>query len=132
MGFKISSAISYPWPVAGQIAGTPYRFTAHFAFLDQERIDYLTIASARRQALLERGQDDEKLQHITALAIAAEVLVGWGDDVTDDDDEPVLFTAAVADRFLRQQGVAAAVVEAWGDSLQGAKRGNSKAPRGIG
>ena len=91
MGFKISSATSYPWPVAGQIAGTPYRFTAHFAFLDQERIDYLLVASAKRSALLERGQDDPDLQGVTARAIAAEVLVGWGDDVIDDDDEPVPF-----------------------------------------
>ncbi|NDC35973.1 MAG: hypothetical protein EBZ51_11515 [Synechococcaceae bacterium WB9_2_112] len=131
MGFKISEASSYRWPVAGEVAGVRFSFKADFAFLPQERIDYLTVASARRQALLERGEDDADLQGVTARAIAAEVLVGW-DDVTDDNDEPVPFTAAAADRFLQIQGVAAAVVQAWGESLQGAKRGNSKAPRGIG
>jgi hypothetical protein len=117
--------------VAGEVAGVRFSFKADFAFLPQERIDYLTVASARRQALLERGQDDADLQNVTARAIAAEVLVGWS-EVTDDNDEPVVFTAAAADRLLQIQGVAAAVVEAWGESLQGAKRGNLKAPRGIG
>jgi len=131
MGFKISEASSYRWPVAGEVAGVRFSFKADFAFLPQERIDYLTVASARRQALLERGQDDAGLQGVTARAIAAEVLVGWS-EVTDDNDEPVVFTAAAADRLLQIQGVAAAVVEAWGESLQGAKRGNLKAPRGIG
>jgi len=131
MGFKISEASSYRWPVAGEVAGVRFSFKADFAFLPQERIDYLTVASARRQALLERGQDDADLQGVTARAIAAEVLVGWS-EVTDDNDEPVVFTAAAADRLLQIQGVAAAVVEAWGESLQGAKRGNLKAPRGIG
>jgi len=131
MGFKISEASSYRWPVAGEVAGVRFSFKADFAFLHQERIDYLTVASARRQALLERGQDDADLQNVTARAIAAEVLVGWS-EVTDDNDEPVAFTAAAADRLLQIQGVAAAVVEAWGESLQGAKRGNLKAPRGIG
>jgi len=131
MGFKISEASSYRWPVAGEVAGVRFSFKADFAFLPQERIDYLTVASARRQALLERGQDDADLQNVTARAIAAEVLVGWS-EVTDDNDEPVAFTAAAADRLLQIQGVAAAVVEAWGESLQGAKRGNLKAPRGIG
>jgi len=131
MGFKLSTATSYPWPVAGELAGTRYSFTAQFAFLDQERIDYLLVASAKRAALLKRGEDDPDLAGVTARAIAAEVLAGWS-GVTDDDGEPIDFTAAAADKFLRIQGVAAAIVEAWGESLEGGKRGNSKAPRGIG
>jgi hypothetical protein len=131
MGFKLSTASSYPWPVSGELAGTRYSFTAHFAFLDQERIDYLLVSSARREGLLKRGEDDPALEGITSRAIAAEVLVGWS-GVTDDEGELIEFSAAATDRFLRIQGVAAAVARAWGESLEGAKRGNSKAPRGIG
>ena len=131
MPFKISTASSYPWPVAGELAGHPWKMTAHFAFLPQDRIDELILKSARRTALLERGEDDPELQDITALNMASEVLVGW-DDVTDDDGDPVEFTRAAADRWLRIQGVAASVHQAWQESLQGARRGNSKAPRGIG
>lgn len=131
MGFKISTAASYPWPVAGELAGARFSFTAHFAFLDQERIEQLLIGAAKRTALLQRGEDDPELASYNARAMAAEVLVGW-EGVTDDDDEPVPFSAAAADRFLRIQGVAAVICEAWQESLQGAKRGNSKAPRGIG
>ena len=131
MGFKLSTANSYPWKVAGKLAGESYSFTAEFAFLDQERIDYLLVASAKRAALLKRGEDDPELEGITSRAIAAEVLVGWT-GVTDDDGEPIQFTPAAADKFLRIQGVARAVADAWGESLEGAKVGNSKAPRGIG
>jgi len=131
MGFKLSTATSYPWPVAGRVADTRFTFTAQFAFLDQERIDYLLVASAKRAALLRRGEDDPELEGITSRAIAAEVLVGWS-GVTDDNDESVEFSAAAADKFLRIQGVARAVADAWGESLEGAKAGNSKAPRGIG
>jgi hypothetical protein len=131
MGFKLSGATSYEWKVAGKLANESYSFTAEFAFLDQERIDYLLVASAKRAALLKRGEDDPELEGINHRTIAAEVLVGWA-GVTDDDGEPVDFTAASADKFLRIQGVANAVCDAWAESLEGAKRGNSKAPRGIG
>jgi hypothetical protein len=131
MGFKLSGATSYEWKVAGKLANESYSFTAEFAFLDQERIDYLLVASAKRAALLKRGEDDPELEGVTHRTIAAEVLVGLS-GVTDDDGEPVDFTAALADKFLRIQGVAKAVCDAWAESLEGAKRGNSKAPRGIG
>jgi hypothetical protein len=130
MGFKISAATSYSWPVAGELAGTRYSFTAEFAFLPQSRIDELLLASNRRAGLLQRGEDAPELAGVTARAIALEVLVGWS-GVTDDDG-PVEFTAAAAERLLEVQGVASVIVAAWGESLEGARRGNLKAPRGIG
>ena len=129
--FKLSDDTSYEWKVAGKLANESYSFTAEFAFLDQERIDYLLVASAKRAALLKRGEDDPELEGVNHRSIAAEALVGWA-GVTDDEGEPVSFTAAAADKFLRIQGVAKAVCDAWAESLEGAKRGNSKAPRGIG
>lgn len=131
MGFKLSGATSYKWKVAGKLANESYSFAAEFAFLDQERIDYLLVASAKRAALLQRGEDDSELEGVNHRTIADEVLVGW-DGVTDDDGEPVDFTAAAKGKFLRIQGVAKAVCDAWAESLEGAKQGNSKASRGIG
>ena len=131
MGFKLSTASSYPWPVAGELAGQRYSFTGHFAFLRQDRIEELTQQLAKRQRLLEIGQDDPELEHVNSRAVAAEVLTGW-DGVTDDDGEPVTFTPTALERLLQVQGVAIAICNAWAESLQGAKRGNSKAPRGIG
>ena len=130
--FKLSTASSYEWKVTGKLASESYSFTAEFAFLDQERIDYLLVASARRAALLKRGEDDPELEGVSHRTIADEVLVGWGPEVVDDDGEPLDYTNAEKDRFLRIQGVAKAVCDAWADSLEGARRGNSKAPRGIG
>ena len=131
MAFKISNATDYPWPVSGELAGERWTMRARFRFLNQERIDELLLSMARRVRLLEAGEDDPALANVTAINVATEVLSGW-EDVTDDDGEPVPFTAATAASWLRIQGVAAAVCEAWQESLQGARRGNSKAPRGIG
>lgn len=130
--FKLSEASSYPWPVRGELAGTKYSFTGEFAFILQERIEELTQKLARRQRLLEIGRDDEDLQEVNARTVAREVLVGWGDDVVDDNDDPVEFNPVVRDRYLQIQGFALAVCNSWAESLQGAKRGNSKASRGIG
>jgi len=129
--FKLSEKTSYQWKVAGNLANESYSFTAEFKFLDQERIDYLLVASAKRSALLKRGEDDPELEGVNHRTIAAEVLAGWA-GVTDDEGEVIDFTAASADKILRIQGVAKAVCDAWAESLQGAKRGNSKAPRGVG
>jgi len=131
MPFKISSATDYPWTVSGELAGERWTMTARFRFLNQERIDELLLKTSRRAYLLENGQDDPALSDMTAINMATEVLAGW-EDVTDDDGEPVQFTAQRAAAWLRVQGVAAAVATAWQESLQGARRGNSKAPRGIG
>jgi hypothetical protein len=130
--FKFSDETSYPWKVVGQLAGTPYSFTAHFAFLDQDRIEELTQQLIKRQRLLEVGQDDPDLANVNLCAVADEVLVGWGPDVVDDDGESLEFGAAIKARFLQKQGVALTICNAWGDSLKGAKQGNSKASRGIG
>jgi hypothetical protein len=130
--FKLSTASSYPWTVKGQLAGTRYSFTGHFAFLRQERIEELTQQLDKRQRLLELGKDDEDLLHVHPRAVAAEVLVGWGNDLVDDDDEPVEFNRVTLDRYLQIQGCAMAVCNAWADSLKGGKPGNSKASRGIG
>jgi len=131
MTFKLSTASSYIWPVAGELAGARYSFTGEFAFLRQDRIEELTQQLAKRQRLLEIGQDDPDLEHVNARAVAAEVLVGWS-GVTDDDGEDVAFSPAALERMLQIQGVAITICNAWAESLQGAKRGNSKAPRGIG
>lgn len=131
MPFKISTATDYVWPVSGELAGERWTMRARFRFLNQERIDELLLSMARRVRLLEAGEDDPALANVTAINVATEVLSGW-EDVTDDDGEPVPFTASAAAAWLRIQGVAAAVSEAWQESLQGARRGNSKAPRGIG
>jgi hypothetical protein len=130
--FKLSASPSYPWTVKGELAGIKYSFTGQFAFLRQERIEELTQQLTKRQRLLELGQDDEGLLHVNSRAVAAEVLVGWGEDVVDDKDEPVDFNRANLERYLQIQGWAMAVCNAWADSLQGGKQGNSKASRGIG
>jgi hypothetical protein len=130
--FKLSEASSYSWPVKGELAGTKYSFTGEFAFIPQDRIEELTQKLAKRQRLLEIGQDDEDLQDVNSRTVADEVLVGWGDEVIDDDGDLVEFSRTNKARFLQIQGMAISVCNSWAESLQGARRGNSKASRGIG
>lgn len=121
MTFKLSTASSYSWPVAGELAGSRYSFVGEFAFLRQDRIEELTQQLSKRQRLLEIGQDDPELEHVNSRAVAAEVLLGWS-GVTDDDGEDVAFSPGALERMLQIQGVAITICNAWAESLQGAKR----------
>lgn len=109
--FKISQSETYSWPVRVQIPTDEgkfhtHSFTAYFRRVPQSRFEELLANDARDRD------------------IAAVVMAGWGDDVVDVDDNPVAFSDAALAQFLDFPGVAAAVVIAYAESLQGAKRKN--------
>lgn len=109
--FKISQSETYSWPVRVQIPTDDgkfhtHSFTAHFRRLPQSRFEELLAAEAKDRD------------------IAAAVMSGWGDDVLDVDDNPVPFSETTLVQFLDFPGVAGAVVIAYAESLQGAKRKN--------
>jgi hypothetical protein len=49
--------------------------------------------------------------------LADAVLCGWGEEVVDEAGEPVEFNDVSKARFYRIQGAAAAVFNAWMESL---------------
>jgi hypothetical protein len=97
------------WPVSVDLPAKggvkkAYKFTAHFRVLDQE--DCQEAEDAMTAPLPCSYQD-----------LADAVLCGWGEEVVDEAGEPVEFNDVSKARFYRIQGAAAAVFNAWTESL---------------
>jgi hypothetical protein len=124
------------WPVSVDLpakGGTKktYKFTGHFHVLDQEdsqelqdQHNRMLVCYRRRlQALQGYVADADAEEAITAELpctyqdLADAVLCGWGDEVVDEAGEPVEYSEAAKARLFRIQGAAAAVFNAWLDSL---------------
>ena len=114
MAFVLKQSDTYSWPVAFDLrvdGGRHERqtFDGEFKRLPQSRIR-------------EIGQQIESGEIIDG-ARAAEVLVGWS-GVTDGDGKDVPFSQKALDQMLDIPLLATAVVMAYFESLQGAKRKN--------
>jgi hypothetical protein len=114
LAFVLKQSDTYSWPVAFDLpvdGGRHERqtFDGEFKRLPQSRIR-------------EIGQQIEAGEIIDG-AIAAEVLVGWS-GVTDGDGNDVPFSQKALDQMLDIPLLATAVVMAYFESLQGAKRKN--------
>ena len=139
MAFILDRKPYYIWPVSFEVpadGGKHERqsFDGHFARLGQERVSELTEAVQRRVRAVQRGEPlDPDLQALSDQAIADEILIGWS-GILDDDGNEVAFTAATKARVLEVESVAAAIILAWVESLQGsaAKKQTSRKRPGIG
>lgn len=116
MSLKLGQPRSYKWPVEWTIPADDGRhqkigFDAEFKRLAQTRIDEIYKSATGGGAI-----SDEEL--------VGEVLVGWGTNVLDENDQPLAFTPANIAAVLDIQGARAATVRAFFDSLTGAKEKN--------
>lgn len=121
------------WPVSVDLPAKggvkkPYKFTAHFKMLDeaecrdlQDRHNEMIVALRRRvDALNGYLKDDSVITEplpCTHEELVDEILCGWGDEVVDNDGEPVPFSDAAKAKLYRIQGVAQAIFRSWMDSL---------------
>lgn len=129
--FKLITRTSYPWTVRFDLGGQSYEQPLLFCYMDQSRIDELLLEVKRQEALLLAGEVDGF--NMTSRAVADQILAGWPDgSLTGDDDEVLPVTAENRNRLLEVQGLAAAIVRAWVESLDSTSSGNSKRSRGIG
>lgn len=137
MSFVLDQASTYRWPVEFDIPGDGGRrvrqsFDAEFHRIDQERVEEIVRCIRRREALEEDGREiPDELEGYDAINIARSLLAGWS-GIAGSDGVDVPFTDATVSRVLGTPTVAAMVVSAWAESITGAKRKNSLAPRGIG
>ena len=139
MPFVLDRKPYYVWPVSFEVPADGGKFErqsfdGHFARLGQERVNELTEAVQRRVRAVQRGEPlDPELEDLTDVAIADEILIGWA-GILDDDGNEVPFTEASKARVLQVESVAAAVITAWVESLQGskAKKPTLKRSPGIG
>lgn len=113
MGFVVVKTDKYFWPVTIE---TPVDGRT-----DKETFDgqFVRVSQSRIEEIFEQSTNGE----LKDRDIAAEILVGWK-GITDDKREEVPFSITQRDELLDLQGFATAVVKAWFESLQGAKRKN--------
>jgi hypothetical protein len=137
MSFILDQASTYRWPVEFDVPGDGGRcvrqsFDAEFHRIDQERVEEIVRCIRRREALEEAGREiPDELDGYDAINIARSLLAGWS-GIAGADGVDVPFTDATVSRVLGTPTVAAMIVSAWAESITGAKRKNSSAPRGIG
>ena len=122
------------WPVSVDLPAAkggvkkPYKFTAHFRVLDEEdaqalqdQHNQMLVAMRKRLEVLQGYNKDEEVMTeplpCTYQELVDEVLCGWGDEVVDEDGEPIEFNEATKAKLYRVQGAAAAIFKAWDDSL---------------
>ncbi|MGE0451846.1 MAG: hypothetical protein AB7Q29_19900 [Vicinamibacterales bacterium] len=113
--FKISLSDRYTWTVSVEVIGdggkaTKHTFEAQFRRLSQSEID----------AMIAGLQSKE----IGDAQVIEQVLVGWK-GIQDAGGQEIHFGETTRDQVLDVYPVRPAVLQAWFESLQGAKRKNS-------
>ena len=126
MAFVLKQSDTYVWPVSFDIPTDGGRFTkqtfdAEFKRPTQTRI--VEIQESVMQRLRAIQNDEETTGMITDLEIAGEILVGWA-GIEDGKGGEVPYSEKAKDQVLDMPAVSASVVEAFFDSLKGAKRKN--------
>jgi hypothetical protein len=126
MAFVLKQSATYSWPVSFDVPADGGRFVkqsfdAEFARPTQSRIVEIQEAVMARLRAIQNDQETTGM--ITDQEIAEEVLVGWS-GVDDGEGAEVPFSEKAKAQVLDVPSVSASIVEAFFDSLKGAKRKN--------
>lgn len=126
MPFVLKQSDTYSWPVSFDVPTDGGRFIkqtfdAEFKRPTQTRIVEIQEAVMKRLRAIQNDQDTDGM--ITDLEIAEEVLVGWS-GISDGEGGDVPFSEKAKEQVLNVPAVSASIVEAFFDSLKGAKRKN--------
>jgi hypothetical protein len=125
MAFVLKQSDTYTWPVSFEIPVNGGRFVkqtfdAEFKRPTQTRIVEIQESVMARLRAIQNDEDTAGM--ITDLEIAGEILVGWS-GIEDGKDE-VPYSEKAKEQVLDMPAVSASIVEAFFDSLKGAKRKN--------
>jgi hypothetical protein len=126
MAFILKQSDTYNWPVPFEVPTDGGRFLkqsfdAEFKRPTQTRIVEIQESVMARLRAIQNDQDTDGM--ITDQQIAGEVLVGWS-GIDDGEGGEVPFSEKAKAQVLDVPSVAASIVEAFFDSLKGAKRKN--------
>jgi hypothetical protein len=129
MAFILSQSATYSWPVTYEmpIDGGRFRrvsFEVIFRRMPQSRVEEILAQQQQLMKAAERG--DPNLVQLLAEARqhATEVLAGWNGVKETDDGDDVPFTDSACREFLEVPGMAATVLQAFGEGLKLAKEKN--------
>lgn len=126
MAFVLKQSDTYSWPVSFDVPADGGRFIkqtfdAEFKRPTQARIVEIQEAVMKRLRAIQNDEDTDGL--ITDLEIADEILVGWS-GIDDGEGAEVPYSEKAKEQVLNVPAVSASIVEAFFDSLKGAKRKN--------
>jgi len=131
MPFEIDKGSTYEWPVPleepANRTHTSENFTAVFRRLEQPRINEINEAIRQRMIAAQAGESVDGM--IGDMEIADEVLAGWS-GITQGG-EAVEFSESLKQQLIRRAGFASMILNAWNESLIGARKKTSQTPRGF-
>lgn len=133
LGFSVKALDQYDWPVDVQVpfmtADGDYethRFTGRFRHLSMTEVDAMfSELQAKIDALKEA--EDANLSSIRVAELSAQyqidlymgIWMGWGDDLTDEHDQPLPCNDETRRSLLGKRIVREAVIKAYQDSQAG-------------
>jgi hypothetical protein len=130
MAFEIDKGDSYEWTVSlGEPSNRTNKvetFTGRFRRLSQPRIDEINEAIRQRMIASTAGEPVEGM--IDDMQLADEILTGWS-GITSGG-QPVEFSEGLKQELIARASFAAAVVEAWNESIIGGRKKTSRTPQG--
>lgn len=131
MAFILDQSQSYSWPVTVKVPqdGGRFRsftFDAEFKRVSQERREQLGRQLMRQKRLMDDGLTVFEDDILTPRQIADELLVGWSGimDTEGEGAQPVPFSETIKAKLLNIGDVADAILDAWNNSIPGAKAKN--------
>lgn len=105
--FVLKAETEFDWPVKVKVPEdgkhVVHEFTCRFRLIDAERM----------KALTEAGDAE------AARSLLGEAIVGWGNDVADEDGKPIPFSSEALDRMLHVDYVFVAIAEAYHKAVTG-------------
>jgi len=129
--FEIDKGDSYEWTVTlGEPSNRTNKaetFTGRFRRLSQPRIDEINEAIRQRMIAATAGEPVEGM--IDDMQLADEILTGWS-GITSGG-QPVEFSEGLKQELIARASFAAAIVEAWNDSIIGGRKKTLRMPQGI-
>jgi hypothetical protein len=129
--FEIDKGDSYEWTVTlGEPSNRTNKaetFTGRFRRLSQPRIDEINEAIRQRMIASAAGEPVDGM--IDDMQLADEILVGWSG--INSNAQPVEFSEGLKQELIARASFAAAIVEAWNESIIGGRKKTSNRPHGI-
>jgi len=129
--FEIDKGDSYEWTVTlGEPSNRTNKaetFAGRFRRLSQPRIDEINEAIRQRMIAATAGEPVDGM--IDDMQLADEILTGWS-GITSGG-QPVEFSEGLKQELIARASFAAAIVEAWNESIIGGRKKTLRTPQGV-
>lgn len=137
MAFILQTSPTYWWPITFEIPidGNRYRretFEVEFNRLPQSEVEAIMATELEAQRAIQSGADNTRELLALARTHAERVIAGWRGILDTDGGEPVPFSVTALRQLLEVPNMATVILQVYGESVNKAKVGNSKASPSTG